>query len=181
MTRKINHCLFRGLINTNARVTYNMTYTNEGQYPNIRKRDNGDMSYYPQFSLSISEGFEKDHIFIPNNRYPQFVLLLRKTIKLVSEHMLELYPDTNKTEFDMDSRTIERFRDEKSMTTGGMTILPDVWSNDSGECFPALRFETLYGTCKLPFEDCMAIAQMLRSFDPYAFEISLITLLYAMN
>ena len=74
-----------------------------------------------------------------------------------------------------------KFCDEKSMTTGGMTILPDVWSNDAGECFPALRFETLYGTCKIPFEDCMAIAQMLRSFDPYAFEISLITLLYAMN
>jgi hypothetical protein len=158
-----------------------MTYTNEGQYPNIRRRDNGDFSYHPQFSISISEGFEKPYIFIPNNRYAAFVLLLKKTIKLVSEHMLELYPDTNKTEFDIDSRTLERFQHEKSMTTGGMTILPDVWINDTNECFPALRFETLWGTCKIPFEDCMAIAQMFRSFDPYAFEISLITLLYAMN
>jgi hypothetical protein len=181
MTRKINHVMFRGLVNKDLRVTYNMTYTNEGQYTNIKKKDNGDFTYHPQFSISISEGFEKDHIFIPNNRYPQFVLLLRKTIKIVSEHMLELFPDTSKSEFDIDQRTLDRFQQEKAMTTGGMTILPDVWINETNECFPALRFETLWGTCKIPFEDCMAIAQMFRSFDPYAFEISLITLLYAMN
>ena len=130
----------------------------------------------PNFAISISEGFDKPYIFIPGNRYFQFVLLLRKTVKLVSEHMFELYPDTTSSEFEIDSRTLERFQSEKAMSTAGMTLLPDVWVNETNECFPALKIETLFGTCKIPFEDCMAIAQMFRAFDPFTFGISLIQL-----
>lgn len=177
---RINHVLYRGNVNKDLRVTFTYKYE-EGQFCPVVQKSEEAATIYPSFGIGISEGFDKANAFITSKMYYSFVLLLDKTVKLVSEHMFELFPDMNKMEFDIDSRTLERFQTEKAMSVAGMTMIPAVWVDPSGSCFPALKIETLFGTCTIPFEDCMCINQMLKTFDPLGFGLSILRIIGKIN
>ena len=115
-------------------------------------------------------------IFIPGRDYFQFVMLLDKSVKLVQQHALELFPNMTSTEFDIDYRILERFSTEKAMHVNGMTIIPSTWVNDSDETFPAIQVNTMNGTCRIPLEDAMTISQMLSTFDPVTFGMLLLNM-----
>lgn len=176
MTMRANHILYRGTVNRDIRVTYAYKYE-DGQFCPVVQRSEEAVTIFPSYGISISEGFEKGSAFITSKTYYSFVLLLNKTVKLVSEHMFELFPDMNKMEFEIDSRTLERFQTEKAMSVAGMTMLPTVWVDETNNCYPALKIETLYGTCTIPFEDCMNINQMFKTFDPLNFGLSILRII----
>lgn len=172
MIDRINHVLYRGNINKDLRITYIYRYE-DGPYCPVMQRETG-VTIYPSFAITISEGFEKGHAFFPAKSYFAFVVLLNKSIKLISEHIMELFPDMGKQEFDVDRRTLERFQTEKAMSIQSMTILPTVWVDADNSCYPALNVETLYGSCVIPFEDAICINQMLSTFDPIAFSVDML-------
>ena len=150
---RIDSPLYRGNINKNLRVTYNYNFEPSGQYQTIVQRDNGNVIINPSFSITISEGYEKDRLFIPANKYYPFVTLLRKSVKLISDNLYEIFPNIHSSEFEVDSRVLERFQTEQAMTTCGMTMIPSVWVDESGSCYPAIRINTIKcGTIVMPLE-----------------------------
>lgn len=174
---KINHTLYRGTVNNKLRVVYQYQKKTNEKYATV-KDFNGVTYIEPSFSLSIGEPYgSPNRVFIPSSNYFQFVILLDKSVKLTQQHILELFPDMSNTEFTIDTLMLERFTTEKAMHVDGMTIIPCVWSNDTNECFPALQINTMHGTCRIPLEDCMAISQMLSTFDPHMFGLLMLNMI----
>lgn len=161
-------------INRHLLVTYSYDFDMSGDYPTVRKTPSGKHIISPSFSISISEGFDKDRLFLPGNKYYVFVSLLNKAIKLVSENLFEIFPNVSKTEFDIDQRALERFQTEKALSVAGMTATPSVWTNETSECFPGISIESKYGKVVIPLEDAIPLAAMLSSFDPLTYSISML-------
>lgn len=163
---KINHTMYRGTVNKQLSVVYQYQKTNKERFETVREF-NGTMSIKPSFSVSIGEPYgSPNHVFIPSSLYFHFVVLFDKSVKLVQQHLTELFPEISKTEFEIDSKVLDRFMTEKAMSVNGMTIIPCTWVNDTDECFPAIQLNTEHGTCRIPLGDAIAIAQMLTTFDP---------------
>lgn len=116
-------------------------------------------------------------IYIPTKHYFPFVQLLNKSVKTVSDHLYELYPDMSNMEFGINSVALERFKVDKAMSIAGMTILPTVWVDETNQCYPALSIETLKGACVIPFDDCMNINQMFSTFDPLNFGLAVLRII----
>lgn len=174
---KINHTLYHGNINKNIKVVYQYQKRSEERFQTI-KEYKGALYIEPGFSLTIGEPYgSPNRMFITSNDYPHFVILLHKTIKLVQQHLLELFPNMNQEEYQIDSLVLERFITEKAMHINGMTMTPCVWVNDSQSCFPAISVVTLHGSCKIPLEDCMGIDQVLRTFDPNMFGLMMLNMM----
>lgn len=174
MIRRIDHNLFRGFINPKLRMT--ITYGFKDDLEKYRSFDYSEqynrMTVYPEHALNIST--MDGRIFISTGRYFQFILLLDKSIKLISEHLYELYPSITKTEFEMDYKALQIFQTEKALSSGGFIITPDIWVNDVSETFPALKIEAYNGmVVKVPLEDAMAMCKILDVLDPYNLGIAL--------
>lgn len=175
---RIDSILYRGFINKDLRVSYVYNYESAGQYPTIVQRGNGNLAINPSFGISISEGFDRQRIYIPANRYYPFAALLRKSVNLISDNLYDIFPNVNRMEFEVDSRVLERFKTEQALTTHGMTIVPEVWVDSTSTCYPGIRINTQKsGTVSIPFEDAIPIADMLNSFEPHSFGLSLLRIL----
>jgi hypothetical protein len=72
------------------------TFEQDGKYQTVLQKDNGNISIMPAFSISISEGFEKSRMFLPSSKYFQFVLLLKKTVNVISDNLYDIFPNINK-------------------------------------------------------------------------------------
>jgi len=175
---KINHTLYRGSVNKQLRVMYQyQKKTSVDKFPTI-KEYNGTTYIEPSFSLTIGEPYgSPNRVFIPGSGYFHFTLLLHKSIKLIQQHLLELFPDMAKSEFEIDSMVLERFITEKAMHVNGMTMIPCKWVNETNECFPGIQINSLHGTCRIPMEDCMAIDKMLSTFDPNMFGLLMLQMM----
>lgn len=173
---KINYKLFRGNTDRNLVVTYVYRFEPVGEFATVQERPNGTVSIYPGFGISISNGFERDNVYITANQYYSFATLLTKSVKLISDHLYEIFPNVDRAEFEIDSKTLERFQTEKAIANDGITMVPAVWVNrDNNQCYPGLAIKTLkYGSIVIPMQDAIPIAAMFSSFDPHAFAISML-------
>lgn len=176
---KIDSTLFRGIIDKDLKVILNYQFEEGGQFQTILKHTNGKIYINPSYALSITEGFGKPNIFIPGNRYYQFLSLLNNTIKAISENLYQLFPNIGKVEFDIDSRTLERFQTEKALSTAGMTMMPAVWVDTTSSSYPGIRISTNINNSSIciPFEDAIPINKMLDTFDPNAYSLSMLRIL----
>lgn len=172
----VESTLYRGLINKEFRLTYIYQFENEGQFATVIDKGN-KITIRPSFAIVISEGFDKSRMFIPAHKYFPFVLLLKKTIKKVSENLYNIFPNVNSSEFEIDSRVLERFQTEQAMAAGGMTMVPCVWVDQASQCYPSIKVTSLNGNVVIPLEDAMSISQMLQTFDPHQFGISVLRIL----
>ena len=182
MKKNINVHIYNGTINKDMMVNYVYTYEYgpDSQYPTIKTTPSGTVVISNSYGLSISEGYDKNRVFIGRTGWHSFVVLLAKTVKTISENLYEIFPDINKDEFDIDSRVLERFQTEKACSTAGITMVPAVWIAEGGGCYPAIRIMTVKGPmCVLPFEDCVTLSTVLNRIDPELYGIEL-TKIYAM-
>ena len=180
MKKTMNVRLYTGLTNSELLVSYCYTYqtSDETQYPTVKQTPNGNIVINQKYGLSISEGFNKNQVYIPKTLWSSFVVLLKKTVKTVSDNLYEIFPDINKSEFSIDSRVMERFQTEKACSTAGMSMIPAVWIDSSGTCYPALRLNTIkFGTCVIPFEDAIVLSSKLNKIDPEAYGLSLMSIM----
>lgn len=174
---RVDTPLFRGTqdsVNKNLLVSYVYTFEQGGKFDTVRQRANGNMTINPSFGISISEGFDKPHIFIPGVKYYQFTTLLEKTVNAISENLYEIFPNVNRIEFEIDSRVLERFQTEKAMTTAGMTAVPAVWVDETSSCYPGIRINTKNGYVIIPLEDAIPLKEMLKGFDPIVYSINML-------
>ena len=160
--------------NPKLQVTYLYDYKEGNDFPTVKEKRNGGFVIDPSFSISISEGFDKNSIYIPGNKYCAFVSLFRKAIDLIKENLFTIFPDVNKHEFEVDSRALERFQTEKALRVSGMTACPAVYSNETNECFPGVRISSQYGEIIVALEDAMQLVEVFRIFDPYAYSITML-------
>lgn len=169
--------IFRGSQDSNnpkLLVTYIYSFNTDEKYPTVKQKRNGGYSIDPSFSISISEGFDKPRIFIPGNKYFAFISLFRKALQLIKENLFTIFPNVTKSEFEVDSRALERFQTEKAMAVAGMTAEPGVWVNETNECFPALRISSKLGSIMIPIEDADPLIEAFTIFDPVVYSVSML-------
>lgn len=174
---RIDTPLFKGTkdsVNKDLLVSYVYTFEPEGQYQTVKETPRGNLVIHPSFGVSISEGFDKNRIYVPYVKYFHFVSLFDKSINLISDNLYEIFPDINKIEFEIDSRVLERFQTEKALASAGMTIIPDVWVDETSSCYPALRINVKGGHVTIPFEDSIAMREMFKRFDPLTYSINML-------
>ena len=160
--------------NPNLSVTFIYEYKTDENFPTVKAKRNGGFTIDPSFSISISEGFDKNRIFIPGNKYFGFVSIFHKAIEVVKENLYTIFPDVNKTEFEVDSRALERFQTEKALMVGGMTACPAVYSNETNECFPGIRISSQYGEIIVALEDAMQMMELFKVFDPVSYSATML-------
>jgi hypothetical protein len=174
----IDTYIFRGSrdsVNKDLSVVYNYKFEPSGNFQTIKEnRTNSGYVIYPTYAITISEGYGKQRLFITGNRYYSFTSLLDKAIKLISENLFTIFPNVNKFEFETDSRVLERFQNEKALSTAGMTAIPAVWSNEQNECFPGIKISSMNGSVIIPLEDAIPLVEMLKHFDPIVYSISML-------
>lgn len=172
---RINYKLFRGSVDDKLSVTYVYRFEESGDFQTIKERENGTVTILPSFGITISNGFGKDSAYITSGMYHSFVSLLEKGVKLVSDHLYEIFPNIGSIEFEIDSKTLERFQTEKALSTTGMTIIPCVFVDETNQCFPGIQLNTLkFGSIKIPLQDAIAISKMFETFDPHMFGLSIL-------
>ena len=98
---------------------------------------------------------------------------------MISENLYDIFPDVSKLEFEVDPKTLQIYQTEKAMSTGGITIVPAVWVDNTQQCFPAIKVTTLkYPTgITIPLEDAIAMNKMFNTFDPHTYSMILLQLM----
>lgn len=155
-------------------ITYQYKFEQNGEYPTVKRKKNGGYIISPSFSISLSEGFDRNRLFIPSSLYYPFISLFDKSVKLISDNLFILFPDISRMEFEVDPKALERFQTEKALTTAGMTGMPSTWVNKFNETFAALRISSKYGVITIPIEDAVAINELFKTFDPMVYSISML-------
>ena len=175
---RINYKLFRGSTDRNLSVTYVYRFEESGDFQTVKERENGTITILPSFGINISNGFGKDSVYITSGMYYSFTSLLEKCVKLVSDHLYEIFPNVEGLEFEIDSKTLERFQTEKALSTNGMTFIPCVYVDETNQCFPGIQINTLkFGSVKIPFQDAIPMSKMLSSIDPHLVGLSILRIL----
>ena len=168
---RLSYSLYRGTVNKALRVSFVYKYDGDGvEYPTVKTTANGTKSVNSiGWSVSISEGFERNRIFIPGGKYWLFVNILHRTVDEIRKHMDELYPNMNEDEFQVNEKALEIYRQEKCLRAGGMCIEPDKWVDESGKCYVGLKLIGEYGECIVPMVDAIGMDCMMTTFDPNTF------------
>ena len=180
MQQRINYKLFRGQIDKRLSVIYNYTFESDGDFRTIFQKDGSiSTTISPSYGINISHGFEQDRrVFIPSSQYYIFTSLLETAIKLISEHLYELFPNVGKSEFEINGKVLERFQTEKAIANGGITMIPCVFTDETNQCYPGIHINTLkLGNIKIPLQDAIPRSKMLNSFDPSVMSLSMLRIL----
>jgi len=164
-----------GSVNPDMYIIYVYQYDEGGNYPTLKLKRNGGLSINPSFGINISEGYDRNKLYIPGMKYYSFGSLLDKAVTKIQENLFTLFPNVTSTEFEVDSRALEIFQTEKAFTTAGMTAVPSVWTNPTNECFPGVKVTSKHGTVTIPLEDAIPIVNMLKQFDPIVYAASMLS------
>ena len=177
MGRTIESVLFKRFVNKKLRVTYVYNVELDGKFKVIYENDKGDISMYPQYLVKIHEPYPGPRVAISPNRYFTFVVLFEKTIKLIQENLFELFPGVGKAEFDMDSSTLERFQKEKALSSANVTMMPAIYTDGTGTCFPGMRIslDDKDSVITIPLEDAIAMNQLFKVFEPNQYGLGILS------
>lgn len=160
-------------VNKDINVVYRFIFEDSGDYTTIREKRNGNgIVFNPSFALIINDNSRGRNIYLPGNRYYAFITLLEKSIKLIRENLYTIFPNIGKIEFEIDSRVLERFQTEQAIFSGGIKMVPAVWSNSTDECFPGIMIMYKESSVILPLEDTLPLMEMLRHFDPMTYALT---------
>lgn len=159
-------------------MTLVYTYDIDGDFKTItRNQQYNSYSILPSFGINISRGYDKDRVYISSNQYYAFASLLEKTVKMVSEHLYEIFPNVGRVEFDIDTKTLERYQTEKAMACDGITMSPAVFVDDTNQCFPGITINTVKtGSLCMPLQDAITISKLLNGLNPHMVSLSLLSM-----
>lgn len=177
MGRLIESILFKGFVNKALRVSYIFDFEMEGSFKVISENDKGNITMFPGYFIKIAEQYPGPKIFISSTRYFTFIVLLEKSIKLIQENLFELFPGVGKIEFDMDGSVLERFQKEKALSSANITIVPTLYTDGTGTCYPGLRISLndKDSSVTIPLEDAIAMNQMFKTFEPNQYGLSILS------
>lgn len=168
--------LSKGSISKDLYLKYLVSFEPDGQYPTISEKNN-NVKIHPSFMLKFDYGYQKPQLSINWYLYFQFVTIFRKSIKIISENFHEIFPESGRTEFEIDSKTLERFQTEKAVSTAGISIMPAVYVDEQSQCFPGIRISMERGSIIIPFEDAVAFSEVFGTVDPMVLQLSILRLI----
>ena len=174
---KISSPLYQGFINKDLSVNYIYEFDDVGKYQTISQNSSGKIIIRPSFYIIISEGFEKPSLFIPAMKYHHFAQLITSANKKISDNLYDIFPNITSIEFEIDSRTLQRFQTEQAMSTGGFTAVPCVYADSTSTCYPGIRIGNTKGSIVIPLEDAIPIAHLFNTFDPNLYGLSMLRIL----
>lgn len=178
MKRGIRLNLYKGMdINKDLQVSMNVVYDYDSQYTTIKISGN-NITFNRSYTLSISEGYEKPHIFVTSNEWAPFVSILRKSIKLIQENFHNIFPAQGRiNREDIDMKELERFQTEKCMFLNGISIIPIIYSTEY-ENFPGIMVRNKRNeSVRIPFEDAIIISEVLDKIEPNLLSIQYLQML----
>lgn len=177
MSMRIDHLLLRGNVDNELRVSFKYDFKTD-EYPTIKQPRPEIVSINPSYAIVIFRSFE-DSLYITAKRYFPFTILLEKSIKQISDHLFDLFPDINDQEFGIDSKMLNIFRTEKAMSTANITMIPCVWiKSDTNECYPGIEISGLnLNTFRMPLEDAMSISKLFSLFEPINFGLNILRII----
>lgn len=178
MKRSIKLSLYKGMdINKDLQVAMNIVYDYNSQFATVKAV--GENLYFNRaYALSISEGYDKAHIFITNNEWAPFVSILRKSIRLIQENFHSIFPSQGKfNRDDLDTKELERFQTEKCLYLNGISIIPIVYTTEY-DTFPGILIRNKRNeSVRIPFEDAIIISEILDKIEPNVLSIEYLKIL----
>lgn len=178
MGKTIESILFRGIVDRTLRLSYVFEFALDGKYSTAKENEEtGKVTLYPSYMITLSTMNPQIRFAIGFLKYYTFVVLFEKSLKLIQENLFELFPCVGSVEFDMDDSVLERFQKEKALSSGGITIVPAIYTDGTGCCFPGMRItlDNKNGSITIPLEDAIGMNQMLKTFDPNQYGMSLLS------
>ena len=176
--RRIESVIFKGIINKSLTVSYIYTVKlNEGHFNTIEEDNKGNIKIYPEYMIQINPGYPLQRFFVSSQKYYAFISMFDKAVKLIQEHLFELFPNISRSEFEIDERTLERFQTEKALCVANISMMPAVYFDSSKQCYPGLK---ICATDKsdniiLPLEDCISINKLFTIFDPNTYGLNILS------
>lgn len=161
-------------VNPDFSIIYQYNFDQYGDYQTVKRKKNGGYIINPSFAIVLSEGFDRNRIFIPSSTYYSFISLLDRSVKQITENLFTLFPDINKIEFEIDTKALQIYQSEKALMTSGMESMPCTWVNKFNETFAAVKIASKNGCITIPIEDCIPVIEMFKSFDPLGYSISML-------
>ena len=144
--------IYRGFICKNLNVQFIYSYENnpESKYKTYSQGNNwGSIRHSYSFSIRTAYG-DKTGLFITDKQFGAFRTLLKNSIKLISEHLYEVFPKIGSTEFEISD----------------ITIIPSVYATPTQETFPGIHIDDgRGGAVTIPLEDAVAMYETLKSLD----------------
>lgn len=176
---RVNYKLFRGSVDKKLSALYVYTFEADGDFKTVYQREgSSSVTILPSFGISISRGYNQDGIYVTSNQYFTFVTLLNKIVTLIQDHLYELFPNAGKSEFEINSKALERFQTEKAIASDGITMIPAVYVDDTNQCYPGIQINTLkLGSIRIPLQDAIPMNKMFSTFDPHAMSISMLRIM----
>lgn len=160
--------IYRGFICKNLNVQFIYSYENnpESKYKTYSQGNNwGSIRHSYSFSIRTAYG-DKTGLFITDKQFGAFRTLLKNSIKLISEHLYELFPKIGSTEFEISDKALDRFVTEKAQSSMNITIIPSVYATPAQETFPGIHIDDgRGGAITIPLEDAVAMYETLKSLD----------------
>ncbi|MBR5296999.1 MAG: hypothetical protein IKU29_03915 [Parabacteroides sp.] len=177
MGKRIESVIFKGFINKQFTMSFIYNLEFDGKFKSISEDGDGRITIYPSYLLQLNPGYPLPRIYISNIKYFTFTSLLESGVKLVRKNLFTLFPNINKTEFEIDERVMERFQTEKALNGGGITIVPSIWVDSTNQCYPGLKIsvDNKSDCVTLPLEDAIAMNQLFKTFDPNQYSMSILS------
>lgn len=178
--KRINYTLMYGSINRDLRLDYIFTIDDnpENKYRTIITKPESPTIYIrPSYALSITEGFERPHLFLPGPHIRPVFDMLSKTVKATSEKLMALFPNVNKPEFDIDQTALQEFTIKDAVSVNGYTALPCVYVNNESECKPAIRVTNTKGEyVRIPLTDAIVMVKTYERTDLDTFGLTILSM-----
>lgn len=176
--KHITYTLMYGNVNKNLRAEAIFQLDNDDKYQTVKDVSSITTKIRSSYALSISEGFDKNRMFVPTQRYWTFADAFIRTVKLISDNINDLFPNINFNEFDIDPKALEIFRIEKAVQVDGYSMLPCIWVNDTSETFASISITDVKGGfIRIPIEDARLLSAILNKFDPINYQLSCMNLI----
>lgn len=174
---RINQTLFSGNIDKALKVIFSFDLKSQSdRFPTATHPSPDKWCLYPSYGLIIESGYN-NFIFVPSKLYFQFCALLKRSVATISEHLYDIFPNVDKSDFEVNSKSLEIYSNYDALSSAGMKITPCVWTNDGGDCYPGLTFINEKNMqFRLPLEDAIAMIEMLSTFDPNNMSLQLINI-----
>lgn len=177
---KIYVDLYKGFICKNLVCQFNCSYEPDPESKiKTFAYGQGWGSIRISYALCIKAGYkDRSGIFITDKQFGSFRVLLKNSIKLISENLYDLFPNIGSPEFEISTKALERFKMEKVQSSMNITIVPTVYVSTTQETFPGLCIDDgRGGTAVLPLEDAVSMHETLKSLDPINLSMNIIQML----
>lgn len=174
---RISYTIAYGAINKDLRVDfiYQPDMNPDSKYQTVRfNPETGNARIRQSHALSISEGFDRNRMFIPGAHVDSFMEVFCKTVELISKKLLVLFPNINNIEQNIDQQELEKFTRNDAIMVNGYSALPCTYVTMENETRPGIRIENTKGELvRMALTDAIIVSKVLQKMNFPMFDLML--------